>query len=208
MLQKQMKKYITDVLESIESQQGLHKLKLFKEEKDYAEKHKLIPADIMKNITLVEEDALSRFTDAIIERCNKETEELIAKEGPDFLHHPITILNKKKDEFVYMESKWFHIIDADAISIEADDVFEIYSVMLGLKVQKKYHDLIKSYFENNLQGQEVKFNILFNHDDGLWNVNFALDYIDGFKEDFSIGEAYGLLYQFLFTLVDTIEEVK
>ncbi|MCM3109544.1 branched-chain amino acid aminotransferase [Lederbergia lenta] len=206
MLNKQMKQYI---VETIEEQQNLHnkKMELYKEEKDYVVKHQLLSADNMDKVTLIEKDASSRFIDAYIERCDKETEDLIAKAAPDFLNQPITYLKTNMNEFVYLESKWFDIIDVDAISIEADDVFEIYTVMLGLKCQKKYAGLLKSYLEQNLHGEEeAKFNILFNQDDGLWNVNFSLDYINGYSEELSIGEAYRLIYQFLFKLGETIEE--
>lgn len=199
MLNKQMKQYM-------EEQQNLHsnKIELFADEKNYAVKHQLLSSEV----TLIEKEDHSRFNDAYIERCDKETEDLIAKVAPDFLNQPITYLKTNMNEFVYLESNWFDIINVDAISIEVDDVFEVYTVMLGLQLQKKYADLLKSFLEQNLHGEEAKYNILFNQDDGLWNVNFALNYINGFSEELSIGQAYRLIYQFLFKLGEVIEEAK
>jgi hypothetical protein len=63
MLKKQMEAYISKTLSE-------NKLELFKEELDYAERHKLIPDDI----SIVEKENTFRFADAYIERSNKESE--------------------------------------------------------------------------------------------------------------------------------------
>ncbi|MBS4203401.1 branched-chain amino acid aminotransferase [Lederbergia citrea] len=203
MLNKQMQDYILELLNTMEKHPDLQekKIDLFKEEKEYVEKNRLISDE---NITIEVKDAGSRFSDAYIERSDKETEDLIAKEDSHFLHQPIAYLNAHKSEFIYVESKWFDIIGVDAISLEADDVFEVYSVLFGLKLKKKYELTLRSYLANHLHGEDVKFNILFN-DDGIWDMNIALNYIDGFHEELSIGEAYCLIYQFLFNLVEAIE---
>ncbi|MDO7487439.1 hypothetical protein Q5O89_19785 [Peribacillus frigoritolerans] len=85
MLKKQMESYISkSVIEK--------KVELFKEEKDYVEKHKLIAEDII----IVEKENASRFTDAYMERSNKESEELISEENSAFLSQPIEYLKKTK----------------------------------------------------------------------------------------------------------------
>lgn len=198
-----MTKYISDVMKTVEDDHSVH-IELYKEEKEYAEKNRLVSADI----TLVEKNAGSRFSDAYIERCDKETEELIAEEAPGFLHQPIQYFKTHKNEFIYVESNSFDIIGVDAISLEVDDVFGTYTAMLGLKLQKKYELSIKNYLENKLDGPAPKYNLLFSQSDGLWDVNFAMDYIDGFTEDFTIEEAYSFIYRFLFTLVEAVEEEK
>lgn len=82
---KQMESYISkSVIEN--------KIELFKEEKDYVEKHKLLAEDII----IVEKENASRFTDAYMERSNKESEELISEEKSAFLSQPIEYLKKTK----------------------------------------------------------------------------------------------------------------
>ncbi|SIR72449.1 hypothetical protein SAMN05878482_105208 [Peribacillus simplex] len=195
MLKKQMESYISkSVIEK--------KVELFKEEKDYVEKHKLIADDMI----IVEKENASRFTDAYMERSNKESEELISEENSAFLAQPIEYLKKNKDEFLYFESQWFELIGVEALSLEVDDVFGTYNAMFGLKFQKKMGEVLKTYLTKELQGGIGSFSLMFNQGDGLWDVNFALDNLKGFREDMSLQEAFNLIYHFLFILVQTIEE--
>ncbi|MFJ8071083.1 branched-chain amino acid aminotransferase [Peribacillus sp. NPDC096447] len=195
MLKKQMESYISkSVIEN--------KVELFKEEKDYVEKHKLIADDII----LVEKENAFRFTDAYMERSNKESEELISEENSAFLSQPIEYLKNNKDEFLYFESQWFELIGVEALSLEVDDVFGTYNAMFGLKFQKKMGEVLKTYLTKELQAEIGSFSLMFNQGDGLWDVNLALDYVKGFREDMTLEEAFNLIYHFLFILVQTIEE--
>lgn len=195
MLKKQMESYISKSVTE-------KKVELFKEEKDYVEKHKLIADDIV----IVEKENASRFTDAYMERSNKESEELIFEENSAFLAQPIEYLKKNKDEFLYFESQWFELIGVEALSLEVDDVFGTYNAMFGLKFQKKMGEVLKTYLTKELKGGIGSFSLMFNQGDGLWDVNFALDNLKGFREDMSLQEAFNLIYHFLFILVQTIEE--
>ncbi|MFF2498322.1 branched-chain amino acid aminotransferase [Peribacillus sp. NPDC058075] len=195
MLKKQMESYISkSVIEN--------KVELFKEEKDYVEKHKLIADDII----LAEKENESRFTDAYMERSNKESEELISEESSAFLSQPIEYLKNNKDEFLYFESQWFDLIGVEALSLEVDDVFGTYNAMFGLKFQKKMGEVLKTYLTKELQAEIGSFSLMFNQGDGLWDVNVALDNVKGFREDMTLEEAFNLIYHFLFILVQTIEE--
>jgi hypothetical protein len=193
MVKKQMAKYI-------QNQNG-STVVFFKEEREYAEKNQLL-----NDISLYEEkDPVLRFKDAYIERCDKETENILANESFEFLNQPISYLKKQKKEFIYMETNWFDLIDVDAVSLEVDDVFETYDVMLGLKLQKKFDHKIREYLNDHLHGDEAKFDLLFNQEDGLWNLNFTLNYVEGFQAEMTIGEAFQLIYRFLFKLSDAVE---
>jgi hypothetical protein len=196
MLNKQMKNYIDSV-------DDIQKLELFKEEKDYLLKHGLVD----KDANLVEKSPESRFADAYIERSNKESEEVIGEEGQAFLQQPLAYLKKHMNEFIYLESNWFEIIGLDAVSLEVDDLFGKYDVMLGLKLQKKFESSIRLFLKNQL-GDEEKFDLMFSLEDGLWNLNFDLDSVEGFNETITIGAAFQLIYQFLFRLVEAVEEGK
>ncbi|WP_066304703.1 branched-chain amino acid aminotransferase [Bacillus sp. FJAT-29814] len=173
---------------------------IFKEEKEYAEKHGLA------DTPLIEKEASLRFEDAYIERCDKETENLIRTESASFLTQPLVFLKKHKNEFIYLESKWFDVVRAESVSIEADDVFGTYDVMLGIKLQKKYDKKLQQFLNNHLHSESSKFDLLFNGQEGLWDLNFALNSKEGFDENMSIGEGYQLVYQFLFKLMESMEE--
>jgi hypothetical protein len=147
----------------------------------------------------------SSFTDAYIERCSKDTETMIANESSIFLNQPITYLKEHKNEFIYVESTLFEQIGVEGVSLEVDDVFGTYDVMLGLKLQKKFEKMLKEQLNNSLNGEEAKFDLMFSHDDGLWDLNFALNYVDGYKEDLSLNEAIQLIHQFLSQLVETVK---
>lgn len=145
------------------------------------------------------------FNNSYIERSNKETEEMISSEGADFLEKPIQYLKKQMNEFIYMEDDLFEQIGVDGVSLEVDDLFHTYDVMLGLKLPKKQESTIRAYLNSVLNGEDVKFDLMFDGQDGLWNLNFTLDYVEGFKEDMSILEAYRAIYQLLSSLVDRVK---
>lgn len=199
MLRKQMEQHIKKIMEHGSSQIELHN-----EEKEYVEKYLLVD----EGTHIVEKDANTRFADAYIERSDKEFENLLAVETAEFLAQPIEYLKNNKNEFVYLESNSFELIGVDAICLEVDDLFGSYEALLGLKLQKKFDKAIRDFFQTELQGDKAKFALLFNSEDGLWDVNISLNDIEGFQENLSIGEAYQLIYRFLFKLVEAVEEGK
>ncbi|PLS08557.1 branched-chain amino acid aminotransferase [Neobacillus cucumis] len=196
MLKEKIQSYISE-----QTNQTAEGVVLFKEERQFAEKNQLF-----ENANFVEKDASTRFADAYIERCDKESENMLKNETSAFLSEPLHYLKKHKNEFIYLESKWLDFVNVDAISLEVDDVFGTYDVMLGLKFQKKFHEQLKAYLNTHLHGGEGKFDLMFSNEDGLWNLNFALDYVEGFQEDMTIGEAFSLIYQFIFKLVESLEK--
>ncbi|AGK53321.1 hypothetical protein [Bacillus sp. 1NLA3E] len=200
MLNKEMKKYISEIMG--EQEASPKTIELYKEEKEYIEKNHLIEAEV----NLIEKNSASRFADAYIERGDKEQEEVIAEETAPFLEQPIDYFKKHKNEFIYVESKWFDLIGVDAVAFEADDVFGTYDVMLGLKLQKKFEPSIKEFLQNSLHNDGAKFDLMFDQGDGLWSLNFALNFVEGFNEEMSMREAYGLIYQFLFKLDEAVEQ--
>jgi len=189
MLKELINQYISE-----HAQQG--KVEMFAEEKEFAEKNQ-----VADQILFVERDAKERFADAYIERCDKETENMIRHESSSFLTQPLVYLHKHKNEFIYLESKWLDFIRVDSVSLELDDVFKTYDVMLGIKLPKKFAPKLKEYLADHLHGGNNQFDLLFNGEEGLWNLNFALNGLEGFDENLTIGDAYQLIYQFLFQLI-------
>jgi len=193
MLKAQMEQYA----ERLKKGQAI----LFKEEQEYLKKNSMFEG-LEDKLSLA--DASARFKGSYMERSEKELESLLAEESADFLKFPISYFRQHKNEFLYMESEWFEIIGVDAISLETDDLFENYDVMLGLRLQKKYSSAIRSYLENELKNGETDFDLVF--EDAIWNLNFNLEAIEGFSETMTIGEAYELIYAFLFKLAESVEK--
>jgi hypothetical protein len=191
MLKNQVEKFITTQKSPVE---------LHTEEKEYAQRHGLLHGVEVKEL---ESDA--RFADAYIERGNKETEEFLDEESFEFLKQPISYFKERKNEFMYLESKWFDLIGVDAVSLEKDDVFGTYDVMLGLKLQKKFDSGIKKYLEENLLSEGSRYDLMFDANEGLWSLNFPLNGLEGYREELSVREAYTLIYGFLFKLAESIE---
>ena len=150
----------------------------------------------------------SRFSDAILERCEKDTVALIIVETSKFLDEKINHLKTHIEEFLYVESNSFDLVGVDAISLEVDDVFKTYTAMFGLKMKKKYESAIKEYLDANLTGEAGKYSVVFSGKDGLFDLNFALDYATGFNEDMTLLEAYDLIYSFVFSMVAEIEDAR
>ncbi|WP_306010214.1 branched-chain amino acid aminotransferase [Bacillus sp. MMSF_3328] len=170
---------------------------IFEKEKEYLG---MTDSDSADGFTIGNEG--DRFREAYLERGDKETEEILAEESPDFLEKPISYFREHKREFVYMESKWFDVIGADAVSLEVDDVFGNYDIMLGLKLQKKYQKYLKDSLDKGLEGSGDAYELMFDSGEGIWNLNFSLDALPGFHGGLSVGEAYSLVYGFLFNLAE------
>ncbi len=141
------------------------------------------------------------FSNVYIERCDKETENFLAEEGQAFLQNQINYLRVNKNEFVYIEATPFSELGADGLSLEVDDVFGTYNVMLGLKLPKKLEPQIKAFLEHHLSGEEIKYGLLFDANDGLWNLNFTLDYVAGYREETTFSAALIIIHEFLLKLV-------
>lgn len=146
------------------------------------------------------------LADAYIERCDKETEEMIAEEKFEFLSQSIQFLKNRKNEFIYLESNSFEKLGVDSLCMEVDDVFGTYDVMLGLKLQKKFEKAIKTFLEETLQGEDTKFDLIFDQKDGLWNLNYTLNYSPGFSEEMTLGESFKLISDFLSHLIESVKE--
>ncbi|MBT2681084.1 branched-chain amino acid aminotransferase [Bacillus sp. ISL-35] len=189
MLKNQVEKYLATQDGTVE----LHNVV-----KDYAERQGLLEGTEAKVL-----DSGTLFASAYIERGDKETEEFLGQESSDFLEQPISYFKDRKNEFMYMESNWFDLIGVDAVSFEKDDVFGTYDVMLGLKLQKKMEPAIKNYLEQHLQ--DSGYDLMFDGNEGLWSLNFALNGLEGYKESLSIKDAFSLIYDFLFRMAESIE---
>ncbi len=198
MLKKSLENYISETVKED------NVIELFQEEKEYAEKNHLLGEEVI----IKERSEDTRFLTAYIERGDKETEEFLGEENPKFLNQSIDYFKKNKNEFMYLESEWFGLLRVDAVSFEADDVFGTYDVMLGLKLQKKYEAALKNRLKASLKEEEAKFDVMFDANEGLWNVNFALNDVAGYKEDMTIQQAYILIYRFLFSLVEAVENAE
>lgn len=137
------------------------------------------------------------FTNIYIERGDKETENFLSEEGNSFLQKKVSYLMANKEEFIYIESNSFNGLGVEGLCLEVDDVFGTYQAMLGFKLPKKLENSLKDYLNSHLTGDEAKYSLLFDHNEGLWNMNFTLNYVQGFSEEDSIGEALIVIYDFL-----------
>ena len=142
-------------------------------------------------------DQEHKFQEVYVERCDKETENVLAVEQPSFLNTEISYLKEHKNEYLYIESDSFEAIKIDGLTLEMDDVFGTYSVMAGLKIQKKWEAAIKNFLNESLKGDGSKFSMLFNQQDGLWDLNFTLNYLQSFKEDATIAKTIQSITDFL-----------
>lgn len=175
-------------------------IELYTEEKAYAEKHQLIPTGVQ----VIEKD--NRFKEAYIERCEKETVNLMIVETAIFLEGKIEHLQTHLREFIYIEDASLDLIGIDALSLEVDDVFSTHTALFGLKMKQKNEAAIKNYLEANLKDERGKFSVSFSGQDGLWNMNLAINCMEGFRTDMTLREASELVYAFMFKMIETIEE--
>jgi len=143
-----------------------------------------------------------------IERCDKETEEVLAEESDAFLNTPIKYVKDHLKEFIYVESKNFEEINVDAISLEVDDVFGTYMALFGFKKQKKYASTIKQFLETHLHTESEKnYSAFFAGDEGLWEIKLPLYFIQGFSEELSLRKTVSVTYEFVKQLNETIKKM-
>lgn len=190
MLQKQLEEYIEQHLKNNE-------IPLMDIEKDYAQKHQLL----QEGTSVIEK----KLQLEVLERCSKETEDTIAPVDAEFVQQSIQYLKEHPNEFIYSEATAFDIIRIDAMALEFDDAFEMYTALFGLKLQKKYGEAIRAYFDAHVSEAIGNYSVSFSGQDGLWEVNVALNCIEGFTEAQSFEESYALLYRFIFKLVEAVE---
>lgn len=164
-------------------------------EKQYAEKHELTTEASEKELTIT-----------VLERCNKETEELIAEEGTEFLATKISYIKENQAEFVYAEIAELDHIRTDAFALEFDEAFEVYTAMFAVALQRKYRADIQAHLLATLDLEQAKSSVAFEGVEGVWEMNIALDSMTGFRDDMTFGEVYDLLYTFVFTLLERIEQ--
>jgi len=146
------------------------------------------------------------FTANVLERCDKETEETIALESQDFLKQPIRFLQEQQGQFVYAQSEAFAQLRIDAVVLEFDEMFQVYTALFGLQLKKKVSETLKAYMRDHLKGMLGSSSAMFNGDEGLWEVNIALDAIDGFTGEETFEQAYELFMQFVSGLLAEIAE--
>ncbi|MGD7024226.1 branched-chain amino acid aminotransferase [Rossellomorea vietnamensis] len=194
MLSKSLKSYIEEEMHD-------NKIALFSDERIFASETGILSEEI----TVETLDDAVRFHDSLIERVNKETEELIqTEETPQFLETPVNFVKRNLNEFLFIDSKWFEIIRIDGLTLEVDDVFGHYSVLTGLKVQKKMVNDLKATLSEKLHGED-KVQLMWNDKDGLFDLNLSIDKLEGFNENESLGKNLQLIYHFLFTVLKELE---
>ena len=145
------------------------------------------------------------FTVSALERCNKETEETLAVETAELLQQNISYLKAHQEEFLYAESSDFANTKMDAVVLEFDEMFKVYTALFGLRLQKKMGQQLKTYLRDNLKGMLGSSSAMFDGNEGIWEVNIALDAIEGFTGEESFEQAYELLINFVANMLVAIE---
>ena len=145
------------------------------------------------------------FTISALERCNKETEETLAVETTEFLQQNISYLKAHQEEFLYAESNAFADVKMDAVVLEFDEMFKVYTALFGLRLQKKMNEQLKSYLRDNLKGMLGSSSAMFDGNEGIWEVNIALDAIEGFTGEETFEQSYELLIDFVKNMLAVIE---
>lgn len=194
MLQKRYQEFLTQ-----HAQNG-EKLQVSEQEYNYVNQQ----TEINSSNLLVTENPL-KLLSSYVERVEKESEETIKVMDESFLQQDYSFLYRKKSEYVYIESDWFSVIGVESLSIEVDDVFTNIELMFGLKLQKKKENEIKTFFTEHLQAEKGRVSVLFNGQDGLFDINVSLEALPAFREEMSFSEIVTALYDLLFSLHLSLE---
>ena len=82
----------------------------------------------------------------------------------------------------------------------------MYTALFGLKLQKKHSEAIRSYLKEHVKSALGSSSAAFSGQEGLWELNIAVDCIEGFNDQLSIEEVCELLYEFVAQLIKTVEK--
>ena len=93
----------------------------------------------------------------------------------------------------------------DAVVLEFDEMFKVYTALFGLRLQKKMNEQLKSYLRDNLKGMLGSSSAMFDGKEGIWEVNIALDAIEGFTGEETFEQSYELLIDFVKNMLAVIE---
>ena len=140
----------------------------------------------------------------VVERCHKETEEIVAVEQAAFLQQPITFLKKEIEQFLYVGAAEFEAVKMDAVVIEFDEMFKVHTALFGLSIQKKYSQALKVYLRDHLKGMLGSSSAMFNGDEGLWEVNIAFEAMDSFTGEETIEQALEQLIAFVKAMLEEV----
>lgn len=193
MLKQQMEQIITTNTMNNE-------IELLKIEQEYVQKHKILPSHI--------EIIPKEIEVQLVEICHKETEEVSETKSSSFANESIQYVHDHPESFLYIEAADFEKLGMTGIAIEMDDVFKTSTALFGLQLQKKYRNNLLSFLSSKLCGDFIPYSIQFSDKDGLWDVNIALDAIDGFSPSLTIQKTVELLYTFVFSMIETVEEIE
>ncbi|MGG0644888.1 hypothetical protein ABE021_13210 [Sporosarcina gallistercoris] len=136
---------------------------------------------------------------------NKETDEPL--ETPvNAGELAVSYVKTQPNDYMFAEDTSFTTIGIDGVVLEMDDVFGTITALFGLQVQKKHGEWMKKYIDTKLGTAPGTRSLMFSADDGLWDVNIALDYVDGFSETHTFNETLELVYEFVFNMLVALEE--
>lgn len=141
----------------------------------------------------------------LLEICSKETEDTLRAADADFLQQPVSYLKTNIAEFIYAETAHFDAIRIDAVAVEFDDAFNLNTALFGLKLQKKHSEAIRKFLKEHVKSALGSSSAAFSGQEGLWELNIALDCLEGYRDDLTFEEMYTLLYRFIFDLIVATE---
>ncbi|MCM3757635.1 hypothetical protein M3197_09045 [Sporosarcina aquimarina] len=187
-------KWMTNYMAGHDAQEGIPLNAL---QKEFLEKNGLLSSDVK----VLEAPAFAPSYSL----SNKETDEPI--ETPvNAGKLAVSYVKTQPNDYMFAEESLFATIGIDGIVLEMDDVFGTITALFGLQVQKKHGEWLKKYIDAQLGTAPGTRSLMFSSDDGLWDVNIALDYVDGFSENDTFDETLELVYKFVFNMLIALEE--
>ena len=100
------------------------------------------------------------------------------------------------------------VVSVDAIAVEYDEVFEVYTAMFGLFIQKKYAPEIRAFLDEHYNSEKMQYSMMFLQvTKVLWEINLPINYLKGFDDSFTIEEVYQLLYSLIFKLMRIVNKL-
>lgn len=133
----------------------------------------------------------------IVDRCLKETDEVIEQQVFNVLQHPLTYLQTHQESFIYVESATFDEVNVDCMTIELDDVFQTYTALFGLRVSKDEEAFLKYFIETETNPTLAKHAILYAQADKMFDMNLTLEALDGFEANWTIEQAIEAVVQLM-----------
>lgn len=130
----------------------------------------------------------------------KENDEYIRSLSESDLAGPISFVKDQIENYIYVAKPTYDELKIEGFVVELDDIFRFYNLLVGIYVPKAKMKAIEEVLLSKWTNPEFKFAFTFDANEGVAELNLPLDYVEGFRDDFTVAETIDFVEELLTTI--------